>query len=237
MLLLNGIGGAFEMMLPFVDVYPEPDIILIDVPGAGKSAAPILPWRLKDYAAVVEKVLNDLGIEKVNLMGVSWGGALAQQFAKQYPQRCERLILAATSPGQLMVPGTLPVLLKMSNPRRYYDKNYMRRIAGQIYGGKFRTNKLSANKFADLTVPPSKRGYYYQMLALVGWSSLPWLYKLTIPTIVLHGDDDPIIPLVNARIIARLVPNATLYTFNCGHLFMLTRARLTADVVRGFVAH
>ena len=110
----------------------------------------------------------------------------------------------------------------------------MVRIAGSIYGGKLRTNKLAAGKFADLTTRPSKRGYYYQMLAIAGWTSLPWLARIKQPTIVMHGEDDPIIPTANARIMTRLIPGAKLMVVDCGHLFMLTRANRVAAVVKRF---
>ena len=70
-------------------------------------------------------MLDQLGHEQVDVLGVSWGGALAQQFAFQQARRCRRLVLAATSPGSLMVPGKLTVLLKMATPRRYKDPDYM----------------------------------------------------------------------------------------------------------------
>ena len=135
-----------------------------------------------------------------------------------------------------MVPGNPLTLMKMANPRRYYDKSYMKRVAGSIYGGKLRTNSLSVGRFANLTSPPSKRGYYYQMLAGVGWSSLPWLRTLKMPTLVMHGTDDPLIPTINAHVLAGLIPDAKLLTFDCGHLFMLTRANRVARAVAGFVA-
>jgi poly(3-hydroxyalkanoate) depolymerase len=235
LLLLNGIGAGFELLLPFVDALPATKIIMFDAPGAGKSSAPTLPWRMRNYARVCKQVLDKLDVPLANVMGVSWGGALAQQFAKQYPHRCARLVLAATSPGHIMIPGRPRVLWHMSNPRRYSDKEYMKKIAGTIYGGKLRTNRLSADKFADLTTPPSKRGYYYQMLAIMGWSSLPWLRHIEQPTIVMHGDDDPIVPTVNARVLTRLIPGARLMIFDCGHLFMLTRARRVAAVVKRFL--
>jgi len=234
LLLLNGIGAGFELMLPFVDALPATEIIMFDAPGAGKSSAPTLPWRMRNYAKVCKRVLDELNVPIANVMGISWGGALAQQFARQYPQRCARLVLAATSPGNIMLPGRLTVLMRMTNPRRYYDKKYMKKIAGTIYGGKLRTNRLSAGKFADLTTPPSKRGYYYQLLALVGWTSLPWLRRIRQPTIVMHGDDDPIIPTVNARLMTSLIPGANLMIVDCGHLFMLTRAGRVAAVVKRF---
>lgn len=234
LLLLNGIGAGFELLSPFVDALPATEIIMFDAPGAGKSSAPALPWRMRHYAKVCSQVLDELNVPVANVMGISWGGALAQQFAKQYPHRCSRLVLAATSPGHIMIPGRLQVLWHMSNPRRYYDKHYMKKIAGELYGGKMRTNELSAGKFADLTTPPSKRGYYYQMMAIFGWSSLPWLHRISQPTIVMHGDDDPIVPTMNARLLTSLIPGARLMIVDCGHLFMLTRAGHVAAVLKRF---
>lgn len=234
LLLLNGIGAGFEMLLPFVNALPATTIILFDVPGAGKSAPPAFPWRMRHYARICARLLNELDIQSANIMGISWGGALAQQFAKQYPRQCARLILAATSPGNLMIPGRLKVLWHMSSPRRYYDKQYMKRMAGTLYGGKMRTNQLSAGTLAELTTRPSKLGYYYQMLSIAGWSSLPWLHRIRQPTMVMHGEDDPIVPLTNARLITSLIPGARLMMFDCGHLFMLTRARRVAAAVNRF---
>ena len=81
------------------------------------------------------RLLDQLGYEQVDVLGVSWGGALAQQFAFQQGKRCRRLVLAATSPGHLMAPEKLTVLLKMATPRRYKDPDYMRRVAGESMAG------------------------------------------------------------------------------------------------------
>ena len=159
-----------------------------------------------------------------------------QTFARQYPQRCERLVLAATSPGQIMVPARLCVLLRMSNPLRYRAPDYMESLAPIIYGGSLRTNKIKAREHASLMKVPSIKGYCYQILSLLGWSSLPWLHKLQQPTLVMAGDDDPIIPLVNARIMAARIPRAHLRVVDCGHLFLLTRAQRLAPEIEEFLA-
>ena len=112
------------------------------------------------------------------MLGVSWGGALAQQFAFQHGARCRRLVLAATSPGHLMVPGKLTVLLKMATPRRYKDPEYMRRIAGDIYGGALRGSPELARRHLRHVRWSSDYGYYLQLIAGVGWTSLPWLRLL-----------------------------------------------------------
>jgi poly(3-hydroxyalkanoate) depolymerase len=180
-------------------------------------------------------LLDRLGYARVNVLGVSWGGMLAQQFARQYPERCQRLILAATSPGHLMVPGRLSVILRMSSPLRYLMPDYMQSIAGKIYGGSLRTNRLKAKQHARRMKPPSTLGYYYQVMALWGWSSLPWLHRLQQPTLVLAGDDDPIIPLINGRVLAARIPDARLRIVDCGHLFILTRAEVLAPEIEQFL--
>jgi pimeloyl-ACP methyl ester carboxylesterase len=79
------------------------------------------------------------------------------------------------------------------------------------------------------------RGYYYQLAATIGWTSLPWLPKLRPPTLILSGDDDPIIPLVNARIMHRLIPRSKLHVYSGGHLELAADATRLASVVEAFL--
>jgi pimeloyl-ACP methyl ester carboxylesterase len=138
LLLFNGIGASIELVVPFLQALQGPEAIVFDVPGVGGSPAPTLPYRPSTLARLSARLLDQLGHQQVDVLGVSWGGALAQQFAFQHGERCRRLVLAATSPGHLMVPGRLTVLLKLATPRRYKDADYMKRIAGDIYGGALR---------------------------------------------------------------------------------------------------
>ncbi len=235
LLLFNGIGAGTELLQPFIDEMQQTTIICYDAPGAGESEAPACPWRFSKHAALAANILGRLGVDRVNVLGVSWGGALAQQFARQYPQHCNRLVLAATSPGQLMVPGHPAVMIRMSNPRRYLDPKYMQRIAPQIYGGVLRGNKSLAREYGRAMTPPSTKGYYFQMLSILGWSSLPWLHKLIQPTLVMAGRDDPIVPLVNARIMISRIPDSRLRIVDCGHLFLLTQASELATEIEDFL--
>lgn len=234
LLLFNGIGASMELMEPFVKEMRNTTVIWYDAPGAGESQPPELPWRPKHHAKLAARLLDRMGFDKVNVLGISWGGMLAQQFAKQFSARTERLVLAATSPGHLMVPARLSVLIRMSNPLRYFDPKYMLSLAPKIYGGSLRTNKLLAKEHASKMKPPSIKGYYFQILSLVGWSSLPWLHKLKQPTLILAGDDDPIIPMANARIMAARIPDCRLQIVDCGHLFLLTRAKVLAPQIEAF---
>src|SRR5262245_63303507 len=161
-------------------------------------------------AQLSARLLDQLGHEQVDVLGVSWVGAIAQQFAFQHGKRCRRLVLAATSPGHLMVPGKLAVLLKMATPRRYKDLDYMKRIAGDIYGGNLRSSSELVGRHLRHVRWSSDYGYYLQLIAGFGWSSLPWLRLLAQPTLVMAGADDPLVPIVNGRIMAKLIPDARM---------------------------
>jgi poly(3-hydroxyalkanoate) depolymerase len=236
LLLFNGIGANIELVEPFLDVLDGPEAIIFDVPGVGGSPAPILPYRPSTLARLSARLLDQLGHEQVDVLGVSWGGALAQQFAFQQSRRCRRLVLAATSPGHLMVPGKLTVLLKMATPRRYKDPDYMRRVAGDIYGGALRGSADLVHRHLRHVRWSSDYGYYLQLIAGFGWSSLPWLRLLPQPTLVMAGTDDPLVPVANGRILASLIPDARLATIDDGHLFLVTSATESAAMISKFLS-
>jgi poly(3-hydroxyalkanoate) depolymerase len=235
LLFFNGIGASIELIAPFFDALDGFEAIVFDVPGVGGSPAPILPYRPSTMARLSARLLDQLGYEKIDVMGVSWGGALAQQFAFQHSRRCRRLVLAATSPGHLMVPGKPSVLLKMATPRRYKDPDYLKAIAGDLYGGALRTSPELVGRHLRHVKWSSDYGYYLQLAAGIGWSSLPWLAFLSQPTLVMAGSDDPIVPTVNGRILARLIPDARFVTIDDGHLFLLTSAAKSARLISDFL--
>jgi len=200
-------------------------VIAFDLPGVGASNPTMSIRRLPGFAKLAAEVLDAIGVERVFVMGVSWGGGLAQQFAYDYADRCERLVLAASSTGHIMIPPSLPVMLHMSTPLRYLSAAYFKKIAGTIYGGDFRTNKVLVERYARLMSPPSISGYLNQLYALTGWTSVFWAHRIQQSTLIMAGEDDPIIAMGNARILNSLIPNSRLETFDCGHLFLLTRLK------------
>ena len=236
LLLFNGIGANIELAEPFLDALAGFEAIIFDVPGVGGSPAPRLPYRPSTLVRLSARLLDQLGYAQVDVLGVSWGGVLAQQFAFQQAERCRRLVLAATSPGHLMVPGKLTVLLKMATPRRYKDPDYMKRVAGDIYGGAFRASPELVGKHLHHVRWSSDYGYYLQLIAALGWSSLPWLRFVRQPTLVMAGTDDPLVPVANGRILARLIPDARLVTIDDGHLFLITSASKSAAMISDFLS-
>ena len=236
LLLFNGIGANWELAKPLLEALTRTTAIIFDVPGVGASPRPRLPYRPSTLARLASGLVAELGYNEVDVAGVSWGGGIAQQFAYQYPKLCRRLVLAATAPGFTMVPASPAVLWKMATPRRYTDKSYMNRIAADIYGGAFRSDPSLIGRHASAMHGSRNLGYMYQLLAMAGWTSLPWLWSLRQPTLVLTGRDDPLVPPINGQILARLIPNAELRMIDDGHLFMVTRPAETAALIEDFLA-
>jgi poly(3-hydroxyalkanoate) depolymerase len=241
LLLITGLGASLDLGAPFERELAARDLqaISFDAPGIGRSSPYRWPRRMPGIARTVELILDVLGYESVDVLGVSLGGVIAQQLAHQAPHRVRRLVLAATGPGLGGLPGSPRVLLSLATPRRYYQPDYYRRIAGRVYGGAARRDPdaLLHGSPARFIEPPTPWGYLGQIYAISGWTSLPWLRTLRQQTLVLAGDDDPIVPLLNGRILARCIPGARLHIVRGGgHLFLLERPAEIAARVAGFLA-
>jgi poly(3-hydroxyalkanoate) depolymerase len=237
LLLCNGIGASLEVLQPFADALgPRRGVIRFDLPGIGGSALPALPYHMITLPRVLGGLLDRLGYQQADVLGISWGGGLTQQFAVQCPARVRRVVLVATATGSVMVPAHPRVLLRMLTPRRHRDQGYAVSIAGELYGGSIRADPSRAAHLLHATTRLGPgRSYYYQLLAGAGWTSLPLLPLLRQPTLILAGDDDPIIPLINARIMHRLIRGSELTIYHGGHLDLVTEAKQLAPIVEEFL--
>src|SRR5271168_4650092 len=230
LVLCNGIGASLEVLDPLVENLACP-VIRFDVPGTGGSPTSIAPYGFPYLAWVLGRVLSKLGIGVVDVLGLSWGGALAQQFAFQNPRRCRRLVLAATGTGALMVPAHPRVLTKMITPHRFSDPDYAASIAGELYGGTVRAHGEDvARLFVRQLHAGSKIGYLHQLLAGAIWSSLFALFAVRQQTLIVAGTDDPIIPVVNAHVMNTLLPHSLLHLHSGGHVDLVQNADELAAV-------
>ena len=235
LVLCNGIGASMEVLDPLVEQLESP-VVRFDVPGTGGSPTSVLPYGFPYLAWVLGRVLSKLNIGMVDILGLSWGGALAQQFAFQNPRRCRRLVLVATGTGVLMVPARPSILAKMATPRRFSDPDYAASIAGELYGG---TVRAHGEDVARLVVRQlhagSKIGYLHQLLAGSAWTSLFALPAVRQETLIVTGTDDPIIPVVNAHIMNALLPNSRLHLHSGGHIDLVHNATELAPVIETFL--
>lgn len=237
LLLFNGIGANSDLLIPLMKDLAPFECIAFDMPGIGQSEATWLPMRFKALSELSGKILDHFGYDKVDALGVSWGGGLAQEFAKMNQTRCRRLILAATSPGVVMVPSKPSVFIKLSTPKRYLDEEYLMEVAHHIYGGVLREDPEKIQDFAEHIRPAkSSRGYLNQLAAIVGWTSIHWLHKLMQPTLILAGRDDPLVPLANGKILAARIPDSKLVEIDCGHLLLLTQRETVIPIISDFLS-
>jgi poly(3-hydroxyoctanoate) depolymerase len=241
LLLINGIGAGMNTWRPLGRrLYDRHRLILFDAPGSGSSAGLRQPLRMPGLAGLVAELLDRLGHDQVDVLGYSWGGALAQQLAHDAPERVRRLILASTAPG---LGGRLPSLVALaflSSPLRFLPESYLGWLSPMIYGGaslRGGTARRGRTGVALVGEPASQLGYAHQMYAINGWTSLPWLHRIGQPTLVVSGDDDPLVPLQNARMLAERIPHATLAVIpGGGHLWMLEVPDRSAALVTQFLS-
>ena len=233
LLFFNGIGANLELALGLGDMMPDREILTFDMPGIGGSEPPTFPYLPWQMARVARILCDNRGWDDLDVMGVSWGGAMAQQFAFQYRKRVKRLVLCATTAGITMVPGHPEAILKMRDPRRYTDPDYMRANFSTLYGD---DDKEGANSHAMKLKPPHPRGYTYQLLAMAGWSSLPFIRFMKMPTLIVMGDKDRIVPLANGHTLNTCLPNSSLHVIKGGgHLFLVTKADETVPAITEFL--
>jgi poly(3-hydroxyoctanoate) depolymerase len=239
LLLLTGIGASLELSAPLERALTPYGVqtLALDAPGTGDSSRYRLPRRMPGLAHTVEHALDALEYDRVDVLGASFGGLLAQQLAHQAPQRVRRLVLASTACGVVGlggVPRSPRALLALATPRRYQSPDYYRRIAGALYGGEARRDPDAS--IVPLSRAPSVIGYLDQLYAISFWTGLPWLWRLRQRTLVLAGDDDPIVPAINGRILSLVIPRARLEVIRGGgHLFPLERPTETAALIAAFL--
>lgn len=237
MLLLNTLGANLDMLMPLVDALDDVELIALDMPGAGHSPVTGVPRGFKWHARLVATLLDRLGYDDaINVTGLAWGGSLAQQLALDFPQRVNRLVLAAASTGAVSMPARRSTLARLLTARRYRRNESVAERVPVLYGGLTRRRPELIERRGPEAVGPSTRGYVQQLLATLGWTSVHRLHGLRCPTLLMGGDDDPVMPLVNIRILYWLIPKSYLHVIRGGgHLFLLVRANESAAVIKRFI--
>lgn len=240
LLLINGLGANLEMWQPLVrELAEEHAIIAFDLPGTGRSARPRWPLRMAQLAEMVTDLLDELGYEQLDVLGYSLGGIVAQELAHRAPARIRRLVLCATTPGLPSMPPNPIVTALMLTPARYWNRQLAELILPIIAGGRTARDPrvLRAGLQKRLVQPPSATGYLYQLYAMSGWSSHPWIRQVRHPALVMHGDRDPVVPLVNGRYLADALPHGRLHVVDgAGHLFLLDEPHSVAPALSEFLA-
>lgn len=234
LLFFSGVGANIELVAGIGDMFPDRNIVMYDMPGIGLSPLsqwPYSPWLAARWGA---KILDRLDYELVDVIGMSWGGALAQQFAHQYDSRVNSLVLCATSTGiagAVEMPASMPQMFGLSSLINY---DVMQENLMKIYGEVADPN---ASDHFNRLIMPHPGGVTYQLMAFSAWNSLSFAPMLRARTLVISGDDDRIVPKSNAVLLHAAISEAELHIVEGGgHMFFVTHSEEVSTRISAFHA-
>jgi poly(3-hydroxyoctanoate) depolymerase len=224
LLLINGLGGHADMWGAAEERLAETSrTIVFDAPGTGRSSTSPVPVPLPVLARTLVRLLDELGHERVDVVGYSLGGVMAQQLARTAPERVRRLALVATSSGWGSAPPDFSSLALISTPARYLSPALYKATSHLLDGGdRFRDPNLKhAQAERRNRHPPSILGYAQQFLQGSTWSSLHWSWRLAMPTLVIAGARDRLVPAANSLLLTHRIPDARAHLLpDEGHLML-----------------
>lgn len=207
LLFLNGIGADIAAAAPLLAQIHDREVWTLDMPGVGGSPDALIPYGAPTIAAVVMEIADRLGHKIMDVAGFSWGGALAQQIAVQFPGRVRSMVLMATTPV-MGAPGIGWAAL--------FDDD------------------MQASGLKIQTATPL--GIGYQTAAMAGWTSAAYLPGLkNMPTLVLTGEQDGVMPACYGQMLASLIDGAVLEVVPGSHLFPFTHAAAVAARISAFL--
>ncbi|KEZ79150.1 alpha/beta fold hydrolase [Salinisphaera hydrothermalis] len=223
LLMCNDFLACYGVLDTICDALARPTI-RFDMPGIGEAPGTPRMRRMAQLAQRVSRVCDVLDCPEVDVLGMGWGGLLAQRLARDHASRVRRLVLVATSSGPLMLPGRVASLRRLAWPGGPGTVVADGRDVRELFGGRRADECEAVASALHRNRAPSRRAFAAQLYAMAGFSSLPWLHRLTMPTLVLAGDDDQVVPLPNVRLLGLLIPDSRLSIMRgAGHWLLLER--------------
>ncbi|MEA2303452.1 MAG: hypothetical protein QOH43_732 [Solirubrobacteraceae bacterium] len=240
-LLINGQAMTLAAWWRTVPVLSESfRVLTFDHRGMGRSSHSPWPYTVAQMADDAVAVMDAAGAERAHVYGISLGGMVAQEVALRYPERVEALILGATTSGG---PGSI---LARPEPLGFFVRAGAMgpeeaEWAAVPYNYGEATRRRHGERIADdiarrVRDTSDALGYMHQAAAAASHNTTGRLHKIVAPTLVVHGEDDVVIPPSNGRLLAQAIPDAELKLWpGAGHLFVTDEPRAdryVADFLR-----
>ncbi|HUE58041.1 MAG TPA: alpha/beta hydrolase [Acidimicrobiales bacterium] len=238
LLFFNGSGATLETTGPMIDAYRARfEVLVHDQRGLGRSEIPPAPYSMEDYAADALALLDFVGWSSCRVMGISFGGMVAQEFAVVAPHRVERLVLACTSPGG--TGGSSYPLHELGPLDDATRGERMITLLDTRFTPEYLANRPADQAIAAMYAARSKleknaerlRGEREQLLARSGHDVMDRLPKISCPTLVAAGRYDGIAPLGNSEAIVSRIPDSELRVYEGGHVFFLQDGRAITEIL------
>ncbi|WP_069806679.1 alpha/beta fold hydrolase [Vulcanisaeta thermophila] len=244
LVLIEGLGySSWMWIMQKEDLSRDHELIIYDNRGVGKSDKPNYPYTMDLLVEDLRNLIDALGLDKVHVLGVSMGGMVAQLFAIKYPSRVKSLILVSTHHGGKDVEPppkeTLEAMFGEPPPNIKNDVELYRYKMSYAFSTTWLQNNKDVLDYLislRLREPQPKEAYLNQAHAALTFDVSNQLSQVRVPTLVVHGDEDKVVPITNACMLFRKIETASLVIFKgAGHLLIIERARDFNNLVRGFI--
>ena len=239
LLWITGYGSSSTIFDPVIPRYVRDfDCISFDNRGAGRSASIRGPVSIPDLAADATGLLDQLGVDSAHVLGVSMGGMIAQELAIRFPHRVRGLVLGCTTSGGhgTTLPGSREQRLILSRLREPPSAETLGEL---LFSESFRREadeRLDASLRHFRAHRPSRSAIFGHLLAMLMHDTSRRLHLIQAPTIVVHGDQDALVPVENGRRLAAGVPGAELHVVEgAGHAFGMERPGRTYEVLQDWL--
>ncbi|HEY4816932.1 MAG TPA: alpha/beta fold hydrolase [Candidatus Acidoferrum sp.] len=236
-LLIMGLGWASYAWYRSRPVLSEKyRTIALDNRGVGKSDAPPGPYSIAQMAADAAAVLNAARVNTAHIFGVSMGGMIAQEFALQYPNKVRSLILGCTAPGGPQAVRAEQEALQVLMTRGQDPEAFAKAIGPFIYDGGTSPARIEQDTAVRRKWYPPADAYFAQLQAIMAWEAYSRLAQIPAPTLVIHGENDRLVPPENGKLIARRIPGAKLVVIpRASHIFTTDQPEVAHRAILEFL--
>lgn len=224
LLMIPGLGAGTWLWRKNVEALAQHfHLLMPELRGSGRSDKPDHPYSVALFAGDLKSMLDRLDLYKVNILGASLGGLVAQDFAARWPERVGKLILAATSLGGQNQQGPSgEVLCRIIRPRGKTKRERLEDGYPFNFSENFRQKypeELERITAWRTEYPQPEFAYYRQLLAGNAYNGAELAKRITTPTLICTGEDDPLVPLPDAQALQQTISGARLQIFPGRHLF------------------
>ena len=238
-LLIMGLGASLEAWDRTAPVLAKRyRVILFDNRGVGRSDVPPGPYSLEMMADDAAAVLDAAGVRQAHVYGASMGGMIAQEFALRHPSRVRRLILGCTAcGGREAVRADQEVIAALNARATLPREEAMWMMAPYIYDASTPRERIEEDFRSRLSANGSNEGYAAQYKAILAWpGSYARLAELQMPTLVIHGETDRLVPPENGRVVARAIPGSMLVMLpRASHIYMTDQNEAATAAILSFL--
>lgn len=238
LLLIMGLGYTMDMWYRTAPALSKRyRTISFDNRGVGRSDVPPGPYSISVMAADAAAVMDSAGVTRAHVFGISMGGMIAQEFALQYPQRTRSLILGCTSHGGPdAVLADAEVITTLMARGTMSAEDGVRAMVPFIYDRSTPRERVEEDLEIRRRTFPTALGYFAQVQGIFAYESRSRLSHLKVPTLVVHGESDRLVPPENGRRLARLIEGARLVMIpGASHIFPTDQPDAAHQAILGFL--